>query len=130
MARLRIAGVRVERQAGRVGVTVSLGHEGGVVTGQVDRPAGDAQTPSLAAEAALDALRQIAPPQTRWALDGTVTRAVAVGHAVIVEVILETEGGEEHLIGSALSTFGSLEDAAAQAVLDAVERRLGWYERT
>ena len=130
MARLRILGVRVERHAGRVAVAVSLGSDGEVATGQVDRPAADAEAPHVAAEATLEALRQIAPVRTRWALEHAVVSAMTAGQAVIVDVVLEVEDREEHLIGSALSRSAPLEEAAAQAVLDAVGRRLGWLSRT
>ena len=130
MARLRILEVRVERQFGRVAVAVSLGHDGEVATGQVDRPAADDEAPRVAAEAALEALRQIAPARTRWALKETVVSGVTAGRAVIVYVTLETEDREEHLVGSALSPGSPLEETAARAVVDAVDRRLGWLIRT
>ena len=130
MARLRILGVRVGRHAGRVAVAVSLGHNGEVATGQVDRPAAEAEAPRVAAEATLEALRQIAPARTRWALEHVVVSAMTAGRAVIVDVVLETEDREEHLIGSALSPSAPLEEAVARAVVDAVDRRLGWLIRT
>jgi len=129
-ARLRILGVRVERHAGRVAVAVSLGHDGETATGQADRPAAESETPRVAAEATLDALRQIAPTRAHWALEDAVVSAMSAGHAVIVDVVLEAEGREEHLIGSALSASVPLAEVAARAVIDAVERRLGWLIRT
>lgn len=132
MARLRILGVRVERRAGRVAVAVTLGRDGEVATGQVDRPVveAEAEAPRVAAEAALEALRQIAPARTRWVLEHAVISAMTAGRAVIVDVVLQTEDREEHLIGSALSPSAPLEEAAARAVVDAVDRRLGWLIRT
>ncbi len=130
MARLRILEVRVERHAGRVAVAVNLGHNGEVARGQVDRPVAEAYTPQLAAEAALEALRRIAPAHTRWVLGQALISTLAPGRAVIVDVVMETEGSEEHLIGSALSTSAALEEAAALAVVRAVERRWGWFIRT
>lgn len=128
MARLRVLGVRVERHAGRIVATVTLGRNGGVATGQVERPA--AEGPRAAAEAAVEALRQIAPAGTRWALAHAGVSAVRAGRAVIVQIDLETEDGAEHLIGSSLSHSTALEEAAARAVVDAVDRRLGWLIRT
>lgn len=130
MARLRILGVRVERHAGRVAVAVSLGRDGEAATGQVDRPAAEAEAPRVAAEAALEALRQIAPVRARWALAQAVISTMTAGCVVIVDVVLETEDRTEHLIGSALSPSAALEEAAARAVVDAVDRRLGWLIRT
>jgi hypothetical protein len=130
VARLRILEVRVDRRAGRVAAAVSLGYDGGTATGQIDRPATEAEAPHVAAEATLEALRQIAPARTRWALEHAVISAMTAGRAVIVDVVLETEDREEHLIGSALSSSGPLEEAAARAVVDAVDRRLSWLSRT
>jgi len=130
VARLRILGIRVERGSGRVAVAVSLGHDGEMATGHVDRPAADDEAPRVAAEAALEALRQIAPARTRWTLKETVVGGVSAGRAVIVHVTVETEDREEHLVGSALSPAPALEEAAVQAVVDAVDRRLGWLIRT
>ncbi|MDQ7844078.1 MAG: hypothetical protein QN141_06260 [Armatimonadota bacterium] len=123
--RLRIAGVRLERGPGRVSVTVSLGHDGAVITGRADRAGGEVQTVPIAAEAALNAVRQVAPGRARWGLEQAMVQPLAGGQAVVVHILLETEeGASEHLIGSALGRRGPLEEAAAEAVLDAVERRL------
>jgi len=59
-----------------------------------------------------------------------VRGAMTAGRGVIVDVVLETEDREEHLIGSALSASVPLAEVAARAVIDAVERRLGWLIRT
>lgn len=130
MARLRILGVRVERQFGRVTAAVSLGHDGQAATGQVDRAAAEAEIPRIAAEAALEALRQIAPAGVRWVLQETAVTQMAAGRVVIVQVTVETEDRQEHLVGSALSVAPPLEEAAARAVVQAVDRRLGWLIRT
>jgi hypothetical protein len=130
VARLRIVEVRVERQFGHVAVAVSLGHDGAMATGQVARPAGDDDAPRIAAEAALEALRQLAPARTRWALKDAAVSRVPAGRAVIVHVTVETEDREEHLVGSALGPTPPLEETAARAVVDAVDRRLGWLIRT
>jgi hypothetical protein len=127
VGRLRVAGVRVERAPGRVAATVILDHGGGTVTGRAERASGDSQAVAAVAEAALDAVRQIAPAHTRWALEQVVVQSLLAGRAVVASVLLETEGIAEHLVGSALSRAGPLEDAAADAVVNAVERRLGWF---
>ncbi|HET6380970.1 MAG TPA: hypothetical protein VFH63_08050 [candidate division Zixibacteria bacterium] len=108
---------------------MSLGYDGGVVIGRAERPAGEAQIPVAAAEAALDAVRQLAPAPTRWVLGQIAIQPMLAGQAVVASVVLETEGSTEHLIGSALSRSGPIEEAAAEAVLDAVERRLGRFIR-
>lgn len=129
VGRLRVVGVRVERAPGRVAAAVSLGYDGGVVIGRADRPAAETQIAQVAGEAALDAVRQVAPGQTRWVLEQIAVQSLLAGQAVVAHVLLETEGAPEHLIGSALSRSGPLEDAAAEAVVNAVERRLGWFVR-
>lgn len=129
MARLAVVGVRVERAPGQVAVAVSLGHDGGVVTGRASRPTVEAQPAQVAAEAALDAVRQVAPAPNRWALEQVAVQSLLAGQAVVAHVLLEMEGSTEHLIGSALSRSAPLEEAAAAAVLDAVERRLGWLAK-
>jgi hypothetical protein len=130
VARLRILAVRVERQFERVAVAVSLGYGGEMATGHVDWPAADDDAPRVAAEATLEALRQIAPARTRWALQRAVVSGVSGRRAVVVHVTVETEDRAEHLVGSALSPAPPLEEAAAHAVVDAVDRRLGWLIRT
>lgn len=130
MGRLGVVGVRVERAPGHVAVTVSVGYDGGVVTGRAGRQAVEAQPVQVAAEAALDVVRKIAPAPARWALEQIAVQSLLAGQAVIAHVLLETEGSSEHLIGSALSRSAPLEEAAAEAVLDAVERRLGWLVKS
>lgn len=83
----------------------------------------------VAAEATLEALRQIAPPGPRWSLEQVSVQSLLAGQAVVAHILLETEGATEHLIGSALSRAGPLEEAAAEAVVDAVERRLSWFTK-
>jgi len=127
VGRLRVVGVRVERAPGRVAAAVSLGYDGGVVIGRADRAAAESQIAQVAGEATLDAVRQVAPGHTSWVLKQITVQSLLAGQAVVAHVLLETEGSPEHLIGSALSRSGPLEDAAAEAVLNAVERRLGWF---
>jgi len=119
-------GVRLERGPERVSVTVSLGHDGAVLTGRADRAGGEGQTVPVAAEAALEAIRQVAPGRARWGLEQVIVQPMVSGQAVVAHILLEAEGTSEHLVGSALGRQGPLEEAAAEAVLDAVERRLGW----
>lgn len=125
-----MVGVRVEHTPGRVAVAVSLTSGSAVVSAQVERAAAESQGLQVAAEATLEAVRQTAPPGTQWVLQHAASTPMAAGTAVVAHVLLETERGQEHLIGSALSTSGRLEEAAAQAVVDAVDRRLSWYLRT
>lgn len=127
---LRVAGVVVTRTPGRAAVTVSLMHGDTVLSAQVERPAVDSGGMQVAAEAALEVVRQIAPSGTHWILLGTARQATSGGQAVVVQVLLETERGQEYLIGSALGRGGPLEEAAAHAVVDAVDRRLSGLRRT
>lgn len=129
MARLRVADVRVERTPERVAVRVSLMHGEAALAAEVERPAAEAQGVVVAAEAALEAVRQAVPPGTRWGLQQATKQSVAAGVAVVVNIVLETERGREHLVGSAFSRAGPLEEIAAHAVVDAVERRLAGFLR-
>ena len=126
MARLRVAGVRVERTPGRVAVTVNLLHGDTVLTARVERPAGESGGVQVAAEAAVQAVRQVAPPDTTFVLQRASSERVGDGPAVVTHVVVDTPRGQEHLVGSALGRGGPLEDAAVAAVLDAVDRRLAW----
>jgi len=58
-----------------------------------------------------------------------LSHPVSAGPAVIAHILVETPRGQEHLVGSALGRGGPLEDAAAAAVVDAIDRRLDWYLR-
>lgn len=130
VGRLRVAGVRVERMSGRIAVTVGLMHGEATLTASVERPAAESQGVQVAAEAALEALRQVAPSGTRFVLLRTANLTMNAGPAVVTQVLVETPRGHEQLVGSALCRGRPLEDAAAEAVLDAVGRRLIWLLRT
>jgi len=129
MARLRIAGVRVERTPGHVAVTVNLLHDDSVLTARVERPARDTGGVQVAAEAAVEAVRQLVPPGTTFILQRTISHPVSAGSAVVTHIVMDSPRGREHLVGSALGRGGPLEDAAVAAVIDAVDRRLEWLRR-
>ena len=129
MVRLRVGGVRVERTPGRVAVTVNLLHDSSVLTARVERPNGESGSVQVAAEAAIAAVGQVAPPGTTFVLQRALSHPVSAGPAVITHILVETPRGQEHLVGSALGRGGPLEDAAAAAVVDAIGRRLDWYLR-
>ncbi len=129
MVRLRVAGVRVERTPGRVAVTVNLFHGPTVLTARIERPAGDSVGVQVAAEAAVEAVRQLAPVGTAFVLQQATSQPVGAGPAVVTHILVETPRGQEHLVGSALGRGGPLEDAAVAAVVDAVDRRLDWLLR-
>jgi hypothetical protein len=129
MARLRVAGVRVERTPGRVAVTVNLFHGLTVLTARLERPTGEAGGVQVAAEAALEALGQLAPEGTAFVLQQATSQPVSAGSAVVTHILVETPRGQEYLVGSALGRGGPLEDAAVAAVVDAVDRRLDWFLR-
>lgn len=94
MARLRVAGVRVERTPGRVAVTVNLLHNGTVVTARVERPAGESGGVQVAAEAAVQAVRQVAPPDTTFVLQRATSELVGAGPAVVTHVVVDTPRGQ------------------------------------
>ncbi len=129
MARLRVAGVRVERTPGRVAVSVNLLHNDTMLSARVERPAGESAGVQVAAEAAVEAVRKAAPPGTAFTLQRASSYLVSAGPAVVTHIVVETPRGQEHLVGSALGRGGPLEDAAVAAVVDAVDRRLAWLLR-
>ena len=129
MARLRVAGVRVERTPGRVAVSVNLLHNDTMLSARVERPAGESAGVQVAAEAAVEAVRKAAAPGIAFTLHRASSHLVSAGPAVVTHIVVETPGGQEHLIGSALGRGGPLEDAAVAAVVDAVDRRLAWLLR-
>ncbi len=129
MARLRVAGVRVERTPGRVAVTVNLLHDDSVLTARVERPAGESGGVQVAAEAAVEAVRQLAPAGTTFILQRATSHPVSAGPAVVTHIVVDSPRGQEHLVGSALGRGGPLEDAAVAAVIDAIDRRLAWFLR-
>lgn len=107
-------------------MTVNLVHDDTVLTARVERPAGESGGVQVAAEAAVQAVRQVAPPDTTFVLQRASSELVGDGPAVVTHVVVDTPRGQEHLVGSALGRGGPLEDAAVAAVLDAVDRRLAW----
>jgi archaeosine-15-forming tRNA-guanine transglycosylase len=129
VGRLRVAGVRVERTPDRTAVTVNLMHGETVLTARVERPTGGSQSVQAAAEAAVAAVRQVAPPGVRVVLRQAANESHRAGSAVVAHVVVDSPRGEEHLVGSALGRGGPLEDAAAAAIVDAVDRRLDWLVR-
>lgn len=129
MAHLRVAGVRVERTPGHVAVTVNLFHDDTALSARVERPASESGGVQVAAEAALEAIRQVTPPGTTLMLQRATNQPVSIGSAVVAHIMVETVGGQEYLVGAALRRDGPLEDAAAAAVVDALDRRLTWLLR-
>ncbi len=129
MARVRVAGVRVERTPERVAATVTLLCGETALTGRAERPPGESAGVLAAADAAAAAVGQALPAGVTAALRRTVVQRSAAGPLVVVHLVVETPRGSEHLVGAALGRAGPLEDAAAAAVVDAVERRLEWYLR-
>ncbi len=107
-------------------MTVNLLLDDTVLTARVERPAGESGGVQVAAEAAVQAVRQAAPPDTTFVLQRASSELVGNGPAVVTHVVVDTPRGQEHLVGSALGRGGPLEDAAVAAVLDAVDRRLAW----
>lgn len=129
MAGVRVAGVRVERTPDRVAATVTVLHGEAGLTARAERPPGELAGVWAAAEATAAALGQILPAGVAATLRRVVVQQVAAGPLVVVHLAVETGRGAENLVGAALGRGGPLEDAAAAAVVDAVERRLEWYLR-
>jgi hypothetical protein len=119
----------VERTPERVAATVTLLCGDVALTARADHPPAESAGVLAAAEAATAAVGQALPAGVRVVLRRTVVQHSAAGPLVVVHVVVETARGPEHLVGAALGGAGPLEDAAAAAVVDAVERRVQWYRR-
>lgn len=120
--RIKIQSVSYEREGRRAKARVYLQAESRVLEGAAE---GEAQPQRLIAEATLNALRPLTPPQVQVNLLQVMESTGETGHA-IVNAILLWESGEtrQELVGSALMR----EDpnrAVAAALLDALNRPLG-----
>ncbi len=120
--RIKIQSVSYEREGRRAKARVYLQAESRVLEGAAE---GEAQPQRLIAEATLNALRPLTPPQVQVNLLQVMESTGETGHA-IVSAILLWESGEtrQELVGSALMR----EDpnrAVAAALLDALNRPLG-----
>src|SRR5947209_17980367 len=102
MARLRVAGVRVERTPGRVAVSVNLLHKDTMLSARVERPAGESAGVQGAAEAAVEAVRKAAPLGTAFTLQRASSHMASAGPAVVTDNVVETPCGQGHPGGSAL----------------------------
>ncbi|MFN4033254.1 MAG: diguanylate cyclase domain-containing protein [Fimbriimonadales bacterium] len=120
--RIKIQSVSYEREGRRAKARVYLQAESRVLEGAAE---GEAQPQRLIAEATLNALRPLTPPQVKVNLLQVIESTGETGRA-IVSAILLWESGEtrQELVGSALMR----EDpnrAVAAALLDALNRPLG-----
>ncbi|MCL6532298.1 MAG: diguanylate cyclase [Armatimonadetes bacterium] len=119
--RIRIQTVSYEREGRRAKARVYLQIENRVLEGVAE---GEARLHPLIAEAVLNALRPILPPNLTLSLINASETQGETGHAV-VNVILLWENGEvrQELVGSALMRDDAAR-AVAAAVLDALNRPL------
>jgi hypothetical protein len=103
-------------------VTVVLSYEDDRFFGQALGNSSPTHRARLAGEAALRAVESITGPTVR--LELLAIAAADLGEAQVALAQVRLDGGEI-LVGSALMRKGDPEQAAAKAVLDALNRRLG-----
>lgn len=119
--RLRIQSVSYEREGRRAKARVYLQLENRALEGAAE---GEARPQMLVAEAVLNALRPLLPPNLTLTLLGANETQGETGHAVITVILLRESGeARQELVGSALSREDTAR-ATASAVLDALNRPL------
>jgi diguanylate cyclase (GGDEF)-like protein len=120
--RIKIQSVSYEREGRQAKARVYLQAENRVLEGASE---GGAQPQRLIAEATLNALKPLTPPNVQMSLLQVIESTGESGHAIISVIIL-WENGEtrQELVGSALLREDT-NRAVAAAVLDALNRPLG-----
>lgn len=120
--RIKIQSVSYEREGRQAKARVYLQAENRVLEGAAE---GGAQPQRLIAEATLNALKPLTPPNVQMSLIQVMESTSESGHAVVNVIVLwESGDARQELVGSALLR----EDpnrAVAAAVLDALNRPLG-----
>lgn len=125
-SRIAFSGLRIERDELENSVTVTLRRDDQTFTGRAQGLATWRATPRTAAAAALLALRELLPADTRVHLDWLeVSDGAAAGRPSIVQsaVTCLAPSGEHTYIGAAI-VRDDLREAAVRATLDALNRRL------
>ncbi len=123
--RRRVRFLKAERteDAGRVGITVHLEWNDQIVTGSAIGEKGHVLELKTTAQAALDALQKLSPQDLDVRIIG-IKPIHAFDSDLMVASLLRNDGGGQRLVGAVVVT-NELRDAAAMAVLSALNRTLG-----
>jgi hypothetical protein len=122
--RVLLRDVVCEQHTPRPGVKVSLGFGERQFQGHSAAPAEGSSCPlHLAAEATLEALRQLLGPQADLRVEQVGSQPFGALRVCLSQLSLAAEGGSETLLGVS-QIRGDEATAAARAVLDAVNRQL------
>lgn len=123
--RRRVRFLKAERteDAGRVGITVHLEWNDQIVTGSAIGEKGHVLELKTTAQAALDALQKLSPQDLDVRIIG-IKPIHAFDSDLMVASLLRNDGGGQRLVGAVVVTH-ELRDAAAMAVLSALNRTLG-----
>ncbi|MCS7209579.1 MAG: hypothetical protein NZ874_08415, partial [Fimbriimonadales bacterium] len=120
--RIKIQSVSYEREGRRAKARVYLQAENRTLEGAAE---GEAQPHRLVAEATLNALKPLTPPNMQITLLQVSETTSETGHAIVNAIILSEDGEtRQELVGSALRREDPYR-AVAAAVLDALNRPLG-----
>lgn len=123
--RPRFASLRVETFEGKVTVEVVLDVAGHYIEGKTQ---GVGNRTRLAAAAAIDAVQNLYPPGSFFALENVAEIVLGGRPACVVAITIHADGTEERQLGAALIGNDPLE-SAVKAVLMALNRRLRlWTE--
>jgi len=117
-----IVGIEGDTEGADARITVVLGYEDGRYYGQALGDAEPHHRARLAGEAALRAVESLTGSEVDLELLAIAAADLGETRVALAQVRLDTD---EILVGSALIGAGDVEEAAAKAVLDALNRRLG-----
>lgn len=120
--RIQIQGVRLRREREETKVVAELAWENQVVSGEA-REEG-ASTVRLAALATVEAMNRLLPEGYRLSLEGIEVIHLRQNDAIVVHVALLHLGRREDLAGSTFLVGRHPLEIGAEAVLDAVQRRV------
>lgn len=103
-------------------VTITLDWQGRRFDGVAVGEAGDRHAPRLVGEATLRAVEHLCSDRVEFELLAVATQDLGPIRVALAQVRM---GHDEHLVGTAVLTSEGASLAAARAVMDAINRRLG-----
>lgn len=121
--RVRFLSAERDEDAGRVSITVNLEWNDQVVTGSATGEKGHVLELKTTAQAAIHALQKLSPQGLDVRLIG-IKPIHAFDSDLMVASLLRNDGAGQRLVGAVVVTT-QLHDAAAMAVLSALNRTLG-----
>ena len=120
--RIQLQGVRLRREREERKVVAELAWENQMVSGEARE--GGASTFRMAALATVEAMNRLLPEGYRLSLEGIEVIHLRQNDAILVHVALLHQGRREDLTGSTFLAGRHPLEVGAEAVLDAVQRRV------